>query len=87
MSRLLSALILSLLLALSSAAWARPEKWKKTTTYLVKDDVLDDALARAKAKALADYEAMERARSLAGARAGAEYRAMEEARAKAATPH
>jgi hypothetical protein len=75
------ALALIFLLAFSSPAWARPAKWKKTE-YLVKDEVLDDALVRAKAKALGEYEAMERAR----ARVGSKFKAMEEARAKAAKP-
>ena len=75
------ALIFSLLLALSAPAWSRPG-----TVYLVKDNVLDDARARAEAKALADYQAMEEARARAGVKAGAEYRAMEEARAAKRTP-
>ena len=77
-----SALILALILALSSAAWARPEKWKKTPNP-VTDDTLARARAQAASKALAEYEAMERARALAGTKAWADYKAMEEARAKA----
>ena len=78
------ALVLIFLLAFSSPAWSRPAKWKKTE-YLVKDEVLDDALIRAKARALAEYEAMERARARVGSKSKTdEYKTMEEARAKAA---
>ena len=84
MKKPLSILTLVLAFALSAPAMARPVKWKKTTP--VTDDTLDAALARAKATALAEYEAMERARARVGSKAWDEYKAMEEARAKAAKP-
>jgi hypothetical protein len=44
------------------------------------------AKARANAKALAEYEAMERARAKGGSKTWDDFKAMEEARAKAAKP-
>ena len=72
------ATVLAVWLALTSLVWSHPE-----TVYLVRDGVLDGALARAEAKALAEYQAMEEARVRAGAKASVEYKAMEEARTKA----
>jgi hypothetical protein len=77
--------VLIFLLSLSSPAWARPVKWKKPA-YLVTDDTLDAALARAEAQAETEFQNMEMARVRAKAKARAEYKAMEEARAKAAKP-
>ena len=79
MNRLSLILTLTLLLGLSSPAWPHPgwadkdgchttRKWERHchgTVYLVKDDVLDDALARAGAKASAEHQAMEEARARA----------------------
>jgi hypothetical protein len=71
-------ILLSLLLALSAPAWSSPE------TYLVKDSVLDDARARAEAKAVAEYQAMKEARVKVSSRVPGAYLKAKKARAEAA---